>query len=95
MTEEELTQRLKNIEEDYKKARQTAMHEFAHGNNTCKVGDVFTDHEGSIKVKKLSLYFPFGKKFPKIKFEGVILNKNKTPNKLGRERVAYQENEAK
>lgn len=60
-------------------------------NNPYKIGDVFTDHNGSIRIDKI--------KFSPIQlccvYEGVVLKKDLTPGKRGKIRRAWQFHEIK
>ena len=81
-------------EQALKKERRLA-YIFATSNNTVKVGDIITDHIGSIKVEKISWGY-FGSSgnisLPSCVYNGVVLKKDKTPTKRGNNRKVYQIN---
>ena len=90
MKKEELLLKLDVIEHSYLKAKQEALVEYCDANNPYKVGDVFTDHMGSILIEEVK-YTNFNNKYrePSCVYYGVQLNKDGTPTKLGNKRDAY------
>ena len=65
---------------------------YCNYNNPYKVGDVFTDHIGSIIIESISDHFTGN---PCCVYYGVELKKDGTPRKDGSKRHAYQSNEKK
>ena len=91
MTKETLEQELAQLLADYEQSKKELIKRYCIANNLYKVGDVFTDHFGSIKIEKITysahsrccVYF------------GHELKKDGTPKKSGAVRRAYQINEVK
>ena len=91
MKREELLLKLVVIEDSYLKAKKEAIVEYCDANNPYKIGDVFTDHMGSILIEEIK-YTNFNNihRTPSCIYHGVQLNKNGTVSKLGNKRDAYQ-----
>jgi len=65
---------------------------YCNSNNPYKVGDIFTDHIGSIIIENIKSYFSDN---PCCVYYGVELKKDGTPRKDGSKRQAWQSNEKK
>jgi hypothetical protein len=91
MTRQEYDSKLKEMELDFDRRKTQLAKEFALSNNGYKVGDVFADHIGRIRIEKISFYFSY--KEPSCVYFGLILNKDGSPNKRGKKREAFQINE--
>ena len=91
MTKETLDQELAQLLADYEQQKKELIKAYCIANNPYKVGDVFTDKIGSIKIEQIKysilsmccVYF------------GPELKKDGTPKKNGAMRCAYQDNEVK
>jgi hypothetical protein len=91
MTKETLDNQLAQLLADYEQQKKELIKAYCIANNPYKVGDVFTDRIGSIKIEKITysilsmccVYF------------GPELRKDGTPKKNGAVRCAYQDNEVK
>ena len=90
MTKETLDKQLAQLLADYEQQKKELIKAYCIANNPYKVGDVFTDRIGSIKIEKINysirmccVYF------------GPELKKNGTPKLSGAKRFAYQSNEVK
>jgi hypothetical protein len=91
MTKETLDKQLAQLLADYEQQKKELIKAYCIANNPYKVGDVFTDHIGCIKIEKITysihsmccVYF------------GSELKKDGTPKKSGAVRSAYQKNEVK
>lgn len=90
----EFESRMKIIEEKAIKEKIILMKECALSNNKHNVGDVFTDHIGSIIIERVDLS-PYYSKMPSCAFAGIILLKDGKPNKNGKNRIAFQCNDIK
>jgi hypothetical protein len=88
MTTEEYTQKRKEIEQKCEEDKKLLMMQFVRENNPYKIGDIITDHEGSIKIEKMT-YSWHG---PAAVYYGTIVNKNGTMHKAGKQRGVYQLN---
>lgn len=64
--------------------------DFALSNNKVKVGDIVTDHKGSILVTKIYVDLTFG--FPCMKYYGRVLEKDETPTEKEMFRSIHQSN---
>ena len=89
---EELEANIKGFAKEYESAKNKAIGEYCFSNNTVKVGDIFTDHIGSIVVESIKVSAGFGK-YQCVYF-GAELTKKLEPKKNGAKRRAYQQNAA-
>jgi hypothetical protein len=94
MTFEQLDEKMDIARADYDKQRYQIYAEYAISRNPYEVGDVFTDHIGSIKIEKIGISIELSK-CSSMKYFGVELKKDGTPKKKGAKRWAYQSNEVK
>lgn len=90
MNREELDEKLNEIKSVYERSRESAIHEYCFANNTVKVGDVFTDHIGSILVGKIQASTGWG--VFQCKYYGAELTKKHALKKSGAARFAFQNN---
>lgn len=95
MKKEELDSKLSQLEQEYDLSRKKLMKEFCDANNPYQVGDIFTDHIGSILVEKIKYYFPSYKEQTFCVYYGIELKKDLTPKKIIARRNAYQTNDIK
>lgn len=98
MNKEELNHKLKELEKRFDMERKTLIKEFCDSRNTYKVGDVFTDHVGSIIIEKMTYSLggtSFGFDRACMIYEGVELKKDGTPKKNNPKRSAWQSNDVK
>jgi hypothetical protein len=94
MRVDEYIRRKSELVDAHKKELIDLAKEYALANNPYKVGDLFTDHMGVIRVEKISVHFSsYG--MPSCIYYGVIINKNGLYNKRGEKRNAYQTNDEK
>lgn len=86
--------KLQAIKDEAKKKEQDLYVEYALSNNNFKVGDIVTDHIGSIKIEKIKVHVNgfIGNYKPECKYIGIELKKDLTPTKIKKERVVYQSN---
>jgi hypothetical protein len=95
MTKEILEQELAQLFADYEQRKKELIKAYCIENNPYKVGDVFTDKIGSIKIQVIK-YSPGGIiSGPCCVYFGPELKKDGTPKKSGAVRCAYQSNEVK
>ena len=66
--------------------------EYAESNNSVKIGDFVTDHIGTIKVEKMSIYFDSMYMSPSMVYNGTCYTKNGIPMKDKKSRSVYQNN---
>jgi len=91
MTKETLDQQLAQLLEDYEQSKKELIKLYCISNNPYKVGDVFTDDYGSIKIGKIK----YSIRSMCCVYYGYELKKDGTPKKSGAVRTAYQSNEVK
>jgi hypothetical protein len=90
---EDLKELRKKAYENYNRALSELNIRFALINSSTNIGDVFTDHIGSIRVEKLSVYLSLTESgIPSMIYSGLVLKKDGTPTKKQDRRVAYQIN---
>lgn len=94
MTKEQFELSLKEITEEYLCKKEQLQEQFALSNNSYKVGDVFRDHIGKIKILTIDWAMPHDGP-PCCVFDGVELKADGYPKKNGSERRAWQCNEQK
>ena len=93
MKKEELDSKLSQLEQEYSLNKKKLIIEFCDANNPYKVGDIFTDHIGSIRIEKIKYSLYMGK--PCCVYYGVELKKDLTPRKIQMNRKAWQSNDIK
>jgi hypothetical protein len=91
MTKETLDKQLAQLLADYEQSKKELIKAYCIANNPYKVGDVFTDKIGSIKIGKIT----YSLTSRCMVYFGPELKKNGTPKKSGAVRCAYQTNEVK
>jgi hypothetical protein len=96
MTLQELNDKLTMLYKEYKSNVDEINREYALSNNPYKVGDIFTDHNGSILIEQIKWTTnDFYNEPPCCTFYGVELKKDGTPKKSGTKRRAWQFNDVK
>ncbi len=91
MTKETLEEKLTALEKKYEAEKRAIQKEYAFSNNTLKVGDNVTDHNGTIKIEKIGLYLHYSSS-PSCYYEGIELKKDGTPKKGEPKRNVFQVN---
>jgi len=91
MREDVYKANMKDINMRHEKALLNLDRDFAVSNSIVKIGDVVTDHIGSVKVESIKLYRCFGE-LPRLSYYGIRLKKNGLPFVSGEKRSAYQMN---
>jgi hypothetical protein len=91
MTKETLDQELALLLVGYEESKKQLIKRYCIANNSYKVGDVFTDFMGSIKIEKIT----YSSHSRCCVYFGPELKKDGTPKKDGTVRVTYQSNEVK
>jgi hypothetical protein len=95
MTKEEFEERKKEILKKANKERNDLIKQYCDANNPYKVGDIFTDHIGSIKIEKIKYSEGGFGVMPQCFYFGTELKKDGTPKKSGDKRQAWQSNDIK
>jgi hypothetical protein len=94
MTAEELQAALKEAEQKYELERIGLFKKFCEAKNPYKIGDVFTDHIGSIRIQKFRYSISnYPVENSCMIYEGIELKKDGTPKKNNPIRRAWQSNE--
>jgi hypothetical protein len=91
MTKETLDNQLAQLLADYEQQKKELIKRYCIANNPYKVGDVFTDRIGSIKIEEMA--YSLSRRC--MVYFGPELNKKGTPKKSGAVRCAFQSNEVK
>ena len=92
MTDQVFKNMMAKAKADYTKEKNQIIKSFCDANNPYKIGDVFTDHIGSIRVQKIG-YNRYGS--VGCVYNGIILRKDGTETKKREIRQAWQSNEVK
>jgi hypothetical protein len=95
MTKETLDNQLAQLLADYEQQKKELIKAYCIANNPYKVGDVFTDAYGSIKIQVIKYSAGGTINGPHCVYFGPELKKDGTPKKNGAVRGAYQINEVK
>jgi hypothetical protein len=93
MTIDQYKEKVRELVIEFKNNKKQLAKEFALANNPYKVGDIFTDHIGSVKVEKISVYLSLD--IPSCVYEGLVVKSDGTPAKKLGKRSAFQVNEKK
>jgi hypothetical protein len=91
MTQEEYKSKFDEINNDFQLKLKSLGKDYAFSNNPFKIGDIVTDHIGSIKIEEIKAYlsrFPY----PCCVYYGTEYTKKGEPNKRGIKRAVYQPN---
>lgn len=91
MTYEELCEKRILAYKQYLNSINSYTTEYARSNNPIKMGDIITDHVGSIKVEGIKNTVPSSEK-PQCIYYGIELKKDLTPMKKQSNRHVYQQN---
>ena len=92
MTKEELNNELLKLKKEFERKEQELKIKYCNAHNPYKVGDIFTDHIGSIIIEKIGYYFAFELSCT---YFGAELKKDGTLRKDGSKRSAHQTNDFK
>lgn len=95
MTLDYLNQQIVAIQQESEKKIKSLQRDYAFANNPYKVGDLFTDSIGTIRIEEIKWALNGYRTAPSCVYIGTIINKNGQPNKRGEKRKAYQINEKK
>ena len=91
MTKETLDKQLAQLLADYEQQKKELIKAYCIANNPYKVGDVFTDRIGSIKIQVIK----YSIRSMCCVYYGIPLKKDLTPKLSSPHRSAYQFNEVK
>jgi hypothetical protein len=94
MEQREYKERLAALLTQYEADKKKLHREYALSNNPYKIGDMFTDHQGTIRIEKISTYLSSWD-FPQCVYTGIIINKDGKESKVkNNRRNAFQQNES-
>lgn len=91
MNIDELRISIIEVKEAYRLSLNAIMRKYCDANNPHKIGDIFTDHIGAIKIQAIGYYL--SEKAPCCIYRGVELKKDGKPRQNGAIREAFQNNE--
>lgn len=84
---------LKELEAEFTRKRKKLDYEFAMGRNPYTVGDIVTDHLGSIRTTRIRVMRGNVHELPQCVYEGEVLTKKMEPVKRGKKtRTVWQSN---
>lgn len=92
MKKEDYENKKKELEKEYETKKSVLMREFVDSNNPYKIGDIVTDHIGSVRIERIKYTWGYYNVPPGAVYYGIELLKNGTPNKRGTMRDVYQSN---
>lgn len=92
MTQEKYLETIAAIDAEYEQKKKKVAEEYAFANNPYKIGDVISDHIGTIIIEKIRFSFPFGSKYPCCVYVGTQLKKDGTPHKRQEHTNIFQTN---
>lgn len=90
MTGEEYKKQKESAYKRYQNELNTIHKQYANENNPHKVGDIVTDHVGSIRIEKIA--YNIYSDVCTCHYIGIELKKDLTPTKNGNKRTVWQEN---
>lgn len=90
MKYEQLNQKIKDINKEAQLKVNKEIKAYCDANNPYKVGDIFTDHIGSIKIEKIGYNIDLGRYRPYCVYIGAELKKDGTPKKGDKKRLSHQ-----
>lgn len=93
MDKKQLILNINAIDKEAERQKVIEIKRYCDANNPYKVGDVFTDHIGSVKIEKIKHYISYSN--PCCVYFGLELKKDGNPRNDLRKRDAYQCNEKK
>lgn len=93
MTKTEYSEAMYAAKQLLHKTEQQLMKEYAEAQNPYKIGDLFRDRLGTIKIEKIK--FTGDRVYPSCIYYGTMHTKAGQPHKSGTTRNAYQTNEVK
>lgn len=92
-TAENFVKSLKELEEKYRKEQQHINRIFALNNNPYKIGDIITDHSGTLLIEEIKFKPSYNTELPECVFLGTELKKDGTPKlRQDKDRRVYQSN---
>ena len=93
MTKENYIFNLKKLEEDFEFERKKLARRFILANSYYKIGDLFEDHIGTIRIEKIFTKFLHYDNIPSCEYQGNEVKKDGTDKKKKKHRSAFQVND--
>jgi len=91
ITKQELDEKINELRRVHENEVLLLKKQYVLAHNKYKVGDIFTDHRGSILIEKVQV----STSYLCCVYYGIELNRDFSPNKRGNKRNAWQTNEVK
>jgi hypothetical protein len=95
MTKDEYAKEKERLANAHYNSVRELNKEYAFSNSRYKIGDIFRDHMGRIRIEEIRVGFSFTSGTPSCLFWGVETKVNGDPYKSGSKREAWQSNEVK
>lgn len=90
MTKDQLKEQINALSDEFERRKRVIYKEYALSNNPYKIGDIVTDHMGSVVVEKIQIHISDGSS--SCVYTGKNLLKNGSQSKREPIRSAYQIN---
>jgi hypothetical protein len=90
MTKQEFDNALNAIENEYSKAKEKLLIDYAKSNNPCEIGDIIEDHIGKGRIIKQNVTRNYHDRRSSMFYECIELKKDGTPRKKETLRTIYQ-----
>jgi hypothetical protein len=91
MTKQQYDEQMEQLKNEFNEKKKNVMRYYVAANNPYKIGDIVTDHIGTIKIEKITVGQAFSK-YPCAVYFGIELKKNLEPKKSGNKRSVWQTN---
>lgn len=88
MTKEEYLEKKKLLRMEFNQKVRNLAIEYVKSNNPYNLGDVITDHIGSIRMEKIQTAYDYTG-FPDAVYTGLVLKKDLTPTKRMEKRQVW------
>lgn len=86
---------VQELQEAFENKKILLAREYATTNSPYKLGDIFQDHLGRIRIEQIKVTTSFGESYPSCIYFGTEINKDGSDNKKGNKRQCWQDNEEK
>lgn len=92
MTIEEYKEKINELEKEFETKKITLWSTYASANNSVQIGDIITDHQGSLKVERIGTFIKNEQDAPsECYYYGIIVLKNGAFKKVrGKDTFEYR-----
>ena len=90
MTLEEMQKGINELHNIYQREKKALYKKYALSNNPYKIGDIITDHIGTLRIVEIGVYVSEEK--PQCMYHGIQLNKDGKVSKKQDHTTIYQSN---